>query len=69
MKDHRNITAELPVLFLKEGAQYVAYTPALDLSTCGDTFEQARRRFAEAVAAFIEQAVEMGTLDDVLQSV
>lgn len=67
MNNHRNLTAELPVIFLKEGAQYVAYTPALDLSTCGDTFEQARKRFAEAAAVFLDEAIEMGTLDEVLR--
>ena len=30
----------LPVTFLKEGDNFIAYTPALDLSTVGDTFKE-----------------------------
>lgn len=56
----------LPVTFLREGDQFVAYTPALDLSTSGDTFEQAQKRFNEIVQIFFEECFSMGTLNDVL---
>lgn len=49
MKLHKTIKAELPVIIFKEGKKFVAYSPALDLSTCANTFEQVRKRFAEAV--------------------
>ncbi len=58
--------ASLPVTFLREGDQFVAYTPALDLSTSGDTFEQAKKRFSEIVEIFFEECLSMGTLDTVL---
>jgi len=58
--------ASLPVTFLREGDQFVAYTPALDLSTSGDTFEQAKKRFSEIVGIFFEECLRMGTLDTVL---
>jgi len=61
-----NISLNLPVSFLKEGSRYVAYTPALDLSTSGDTLEQARRRFTEAVESFFEETLDKGTLDQAL---
>jgi len=57
----------LPVVFIKEGKKYSAYTPALDLATCGDSFEHAQKMFVEAVTLFLEECVEMGTLDDVLR--
>ncbi|OGH47789.1 MAG: hypothetical protein A3A51_03715 [Candidatus Levybacteria bacterium RIFCSPLOWO2_01_FULL_39_10] len=56
----------LPVSFLKEGDSFIAYTPALDLSTSGDTFEEAQKNFVEAVNIFFEELVKMGTVDDVL---
>lgn len=61
------IKAELPVIIFKEGKKFVAYTPALDLSTCGNTFEQVRKRFAEVVDIFFKETLRMGTLEDVLR--
>ena len=58
--------SDIPVLFFEEGDKVVAYSPALDLSTCGDTEEQARKRFSEATEVFFKELIDMGTLDDVL---
>jgi len=60
------MSAKLPVIFLKEKGQFVAYTPALDLSTSGKTLAQAERRFIEAAELFFEECYKMGTLDEVL---
>ena len=57
---------QLPVIFFKEGKKVIAYTPALDLSTFGDTLSQAQKRFAEIVEIFFEEIIKMGTLEDVL---
>lgn len=56
----------LPVSFIKEADQFVAYTPALDLSTSGNTLEEAKNNFTEAVEIFFNEIVQMGTLEDVL---
>jgi len=56
----------LPVTFLKEGDNFIAYTPALDLSTFGPTFDKAKKNFVEAVNIFFEEIIEMGTVNDVL---
>lgn len=61
-----NFQATLPVTFLREGKQFVAYTPALDISTSGSTFAKAKKRFGEVVQIFFEECLNMGTLDDVL---
>ena len=53
-------------MFLKEGKRFVAYTPALDISTSGKTLEQAQKRFAELAMVFLEEIVNMGTVDKVL---
>lgn len=57
---------KLPVSFLKEGKKFIAYSPALNLSTSGKTFEQAQNNFAEAVELFFEEIIEAGTLEEVL---
>ncbi len=61
-----NYQANLPITFLREGDQFIAYTPGLDLSTSGNTFEEAKKRFREAVQIFFEECFNMGTLDSVL---
>jgi len=65
-KAAHNILARIPVIFFDEDNKTIAYSPALDLSTYGDTEDQARKRFAEAVSIFIDEIVKMGTLDDIL---
>ena len=59
--------AKLSVVFFKENGKFVAYCPPLDLSSCGKTFEQAKERIAEALDLFLQEAIKMGTIDDVLQ--
>lgn len=56
----------LPVSVLREGDSFIAYSPALDLSTVGETFEQAKARFDEAVQIFFEEISSKGTLNEVL---
>lgn len=58
----------LPVTIFKEVDNFIAYTPALDLSTCGRTFEEAKKRFAEAVNLFFEELDRMGTTEQVLRN-
>lgn len=62
----KRIDLKLSVTFLKEGDQFVAYSPPLDLSTCGKTLEEARRRFGEAAVLFIQELDKKGTLKQVL---
>ena len=54
------------VHIFKEGPTFVAYVPELDLSSCGETEEQARRNVQDAVKGFLETSAEMGTLDEIL---
>ncbi len=57
----------LPVLFLKEKKTFVAYTPALDLSSSGSTVERAKRNFEVTVRLFLQELVDAGTLEQVLR--
>lgn len=57
---------QLQVSFLKEGKRFVAYSPALDLSTSGKNLKEAKKHFEEIVDIFLEELVKMGTLEEVL---
>lgn len=59
--------ANLSVVFLKEKRRFVAYAPALDLSTSGTTFKQAQKHFAEAARIFFDEVIARGTLKEVLE--
>ncbi|MEI7740913.1 MAG: type II toxin-antitoxin system HicB family antitoxin [bacterium] len=60
-------SVKLPVTIFKEGNAYVAYSPALDLSTCGNSEEDAKRMWHEIVDIFFEEHIRMGTLEQVLK--
>ncbi|MFQ6134073.1 MAG: type II toxin-antitoxin system HicB family antitoxin [Armatimonadota bacterium] len=53
-------------LVFQEGDSVVGYSPELDLSSCGATADEARQNLRAAVRAFVQQAKEMGTLEEVL---
>ena len=61
------INSTIPLCFLKENKTFIAFAPALDLSTCGRTFEEAKKNFAEALEIFFEECLKMGTLGKVLE--
>jgi hypothetical protein len=46
----------LSVQVWKEAATHIAYTPELDISSCGKTPSQAKSRLREAVSLFIEES-------------
>lgn len=56
----------LNVVFYREADKFIAYSPVLDLSTCGDTQEKAKKGFEEMLQLFFEETEKMGTLEDVL---
>lgn len=59
---------KIPVTIFREGSVFVAYTPALDLSTSGKTFIQVKKRFSEAVNIFFEEIERMGTTNETLSN-
>ena len=58
----------LPVTILKENDTFVAYSPALDISTSAKTFEKVRERFDEVVGIFFEETISRGTLPEALSN-
>ncbi|MBF0253988.1 MAG: hypothetical protein HQL11_02540 [Candidatus Omnitrophica bacterium] len=60
------IRAKIPIMYMKEGDIYVCFTPALNLVSHGDTFEEAERNFAKSLKLFIREVTRMGTWEEVL---
>ena len=55
------------VEFFEEDGQYVALCPMLNVSSYGETLQEARSSLIEAVEIFIDECSEMGTLEQVLE--
>lgn len=49
-----------------KSAPWVAYTPELDVVSCGPTIEKAKQNLAEAVQIVLKGATEDGNLKDLL---
>lgn len=62
-----DLQIKLPIMIIREGKKFIAYTPALDLSTSGKNYNEVKKRFDEIVSIFFEEVVEAGTLDEVLK--
>jgi predicted RNase H-like HicB family nuclease len=56
--------ATLTATLWREGDTYVSLCPELDVSSCGDTPDEAIRALKEAVELYLENAKSLGTLDD-----
>lgn len=63
MKQQIVVRAEV----FREGNLYVALCPDLDVSSFGETIEEAKQSLNEALAAFIEECEAMGSLAEVLE--
>ena len=57
----------LKIEIFKEDDVFVAISPQLNISSFGDSVEDARASLKEAIAAFIEECTAMGTLDEILE--
>jgi len=57
---------EFTVQIWKEGNQYIAHATPLDVLSSGATPENARNALKEAVHLFLDTAIEMGTLEEIL---
>lgn len=50
----------------KEDNVFVALAPELNVSSFGESIEEARQSLNEAIEAFVEECEDMGTLEDVM---
>jgi len=53
--------------FFHEGDLYVGLALELNVSSFGETLDEAKRSLQEAVEAFIEECETMGTLEEVME--
>jgi predicted RNase H-like HicB family nuclease len=51
----------------KEDDVYIGLCPDLEVSSFGETVEEARQSLQEALNAFVDECAAMGTLDEVLE--
>ena len=51
----------------KEGNMYVSYCPELDVASCGEDVEQAKKNLMEAIIINIEETKKLGTLEQFLE--
>ncbi len=61
------VAIDYDMIVFKEDDTFVAYCPELDVSSCGNTIEQAKDMLKTAVRLSLEEAEKMGTLDDILE--
>jgi len=48
---------KLPLTIMKQGKSFIAYTPALDISTSGKSLKDVQKKFIELVHIFIEELI------------
>lgn len=65
MKIHNSINFNSQIW--EENGLFVAYSPRLEVASCGETIEKAKKNLKEAVNLFLEEAQKMGTLDKILE--
>lgn len=58
---------EFDGIVFKEGETFISYCPKLDVSSCGNTVDEARTNLKTAVRLFVEEAEKIGTLEDILK--
>lgn len=62
----KDMLLKLSVVISKQGRRFVAYIPALDLSTSGKSEKDVKKKFGELVNIFLDEIMEAGTLEEVL---
>jgi len=65
-RNSKGLEIEVEVLLVKEGNYWVSYAPSLKLSSYGDTKEEARKGFSEALGIFLADTVGKGTFERLL---
>ncbi|MCG6880809.1 MAG: type II toxin-antitoxin system HicB family antitoxin [Deltaproteobacteria bacterium] len=67
MKPFIRFDMKVPARIFKEGDGFVSHCPIFDVSSQGDTEEEARKNLVEALTGFIMVCHEMGTIFEVLK--
>jgi predicted RNase H-like HicB family nuclease len=67
LKEVHMLSMDYDIIVFKEDKVYVSYCPELDISSCGNTVEEAKMMIKAAVKLFLEEAEKLGTLEDILE--
>ncbi len=59
----------LTAIIWEEEGIYVSKCPELEVASCGDTPEEAKRNLMEAVELYLENARELDLWDDIVPSI
>ncbi len=51
----------------KEGNMYVSYCPELDIASCGEDVQQAKKNLLEAITINVEETKKIGTFERFLE--
>ena len=51
----------------KEGNMYVSYCPELDVASCGEDVQQAKKNLLEAITINVEETKKIGTFERFLE--
>lgn len=65
-KNKVRVEGILPVVYFREGEAFVAFSPAIDLSSYGGSFEEAKKNFREALDMLLEDLIKKDALEEVL---
>ena len=57
----------IPVVYFEEGTVIIAHCVPLDVSSCGNDLQEARRNIRDVVTEFIRTCEELGTLEELLE--
>ena len=63
---NKKLAIDLSVLITKQDKAFVAYSPALDISTSGKSEKEVKVRFQELIGIFFKEIIEAGTVNEVL---
>ncbi len=62
-KSIKSVEVQVDVVLIKEGEFFVALCPSLNISTYGDSEQDAKKSFDEALHIFIEETDKKGNLE------
>ncbi len=65
-KDKYSLNINVEVALFKEAGTWVAYCPALEVSSYGDDKKEAKEAFEEAMQIFLSETERKGTLEKYL---
>ena len=51
----------------REGNMYVSYCPELDIASCGEDVQQAKKNLTEAILINIEETKKLGTFEKFIE--